>query len=107
MSELFDSLRRGRQSPSSRKFPRTAQGDAVLATLGYAPGPSPGRGRSTAMRVLLIVGALALCWMGWNIYAGRKAPSPPPGPAPSSHGAPTHGAGPAPRTAVLPLLPLP
>jgi hypothetical protein len=71
VSELFESLRRGRQSSSSAKPPGTAQGDAVLATLGCSPVRRPDRRRSARIRFLLIGGLVALCWAGWQIYAGR------------------------------------
>jgi tetratricopeptide (TPR) repeat protein len=72
VSQLFDSLRRGRHSSSPAKSPRTAQGDAVLATLGYAPVRRSDGRRSATIRLLLIGGVMALCWAGWRLYAGRQ-----------------------------------
>lgn len=67
MSQLFDALRRGRQI-AALKAPRTAQGDAVLATLGYAPTRRRRTPRSPVGPAMLLVGAAAAGWVGWNVY---------------------------------------
>jgi Tfp pilus assembly protein PilF len=77
LSQLFDSLRRGRPGPegaSSRR--RAAQGDAVLATLGYTA-----KRRSRVTTPLVIGGAVLLAlggWMAWDLIGGpRDAPAVP------------------------------
>jgi Tfp pilus assembly protein PilF len=67
VSELFDSLRRGRQPQARAKAARTAHGDAVLATLGYAPVPRSARSASLLRAVGVIV-AIAAIWTGWRLY---------------------------------------
>jgi Tfp pilus assembly protein PilF len=68
LSQLFDSLRRGRPTRSVLKPEHTAQGDAVLATLGYASA-RPAAGASARVGpVLLLAGAVAAGLAGWNIY---------------------------------------
>ena len=67
MSELFDSLRRGRQPQARAKAARTAHGDAVLATLGYAAVPRSARSASLLRTVGVIV-AIGAIWTGWRLY---------------------------------------
>jgi Tfp pilus assembly protein PilF len=69
VSQLFDSLRRARRSDAALKAPRNAQGDAVLATLGYAP-PRRRRTLWPALNVAVIVGLIALCWFTWRTFFG-------------------------------------
>ena len=85
MSQIFDSLRRDRSQPPRPSAPRTAHGDAVLATLGYAP-VSRRRGSPALVRIALVLGVLAVGgWAAWQFYVG-SAPgsSSPRNPAPSS-----------------------
>jgi hypothetical protein len=77
VSQLFDSLRRGRPSQTSSRTLRTAQGDAVLATLGYAPVPRHVRARSTIILILILAAVLALIWTGWQVYSRWPTPAPP------------------------------
>ena len=73
MSQIFDSLRRDRSPQPRPNAPRTAQGDAVLATLGYAPVSRRRRSSAALVRVALVLGVLAVSWAGWRIY-DRSAP---------------------------------
>jgi Tfp pilus assembly protein PilF len=67
LSQLFDSLRRGRQTRAGQSSARTAQGDAVLATLGYAPTRRRGRSVPRVAQILLLGGAIASSWIVWRI----------------------------------------
>lgn len=87
MSQLFDALRRGRSSPSLPKTPRTAHGDAVLATLGYSPVRRGGRSSALA-RAVVVIGVIAGAWAGWRFYLWPRAGTVQP-----------VGVSPAPRTA--------
>jgi len=55
---------------------RTAQGDAVLATFGYKPARARGRSRSRLALMLLLGGAIAAGWVGWNVVGRPEAPVP-------------------------------
>jgi len=46
---------------------RTAHGDAVLATLGYAP-VRRDRRYSAAVISAIVVGLVAIGWLGWRFY---------------------------------------
>lgn len=84
MSQIFDSLRRDRSQQPRPNAPRTAHGDAVLATLGYAP-ISRRRGSPALVRIALVLGVLAVCWAAWQLYVGSaRGGSSPRNPAPSS-----------------------
>ena len=84
MSQIFDSLRRDRSQPPRPKAPRTAHGDAVLATLGYAP-ITRRRGSPALVRIALVLGVLAVCWVAWRLYVGSgPGSSSPRNPSPSS-----------------------
>ena len=72
MSQLFDSLRRGRRSSDRASSTRSAQGDAVLTTLGYAPGRSRGR-VSLIVAAVLLLGLAGAGWIGWHNYLGDSA----------------------------------
>ena len=75
MSQLFDSLRRGR-APQVRVNPSHAtHGDAVLATLGYAP---VRRSRVSSPPLRIAVGALAIVaiWVAWRAYHPATVPAP-------------------------------
>ncbi len=67
MSQLFDSLRRGRHPQARPVPPRTSHGDAVLATLGYAP-VRRGARSSTLLRAVAVIVAIAAIWTGWRVY---------------------------------------
>jgi hypothetical protein len=69
VSQIFDSLRDARQRSSRGKPLRTAQGDAVLATLGYAP--SRRRGPRRIVRIGVLVVAVVGLWTGWRMYYSR------------------------------------
>ena len=73
MSQIFDSLRRDRSPQPRPNVPRTAHGDAVLATLGYAPVIRRRRSSAAIVRVALALGVLGVGWVGWQIYE-RSAP---------------------------------
>ena len=80
MSQIFDSLRRGRKPPARQTSPRTAQGDVVLATLGYTAA-RPSRSYGSALVIAAIATAIALMgWLGWRTYFGDVEPSTPPRP---------------------------
>jgi Tfp pilus assembly protein PilF len=75
VSQLFDSLRRGRAAHVRATPARTTQGDAVLATLGY----SPVRRSRSSVSVLGIAGAvlaIAAIWIGWQWYYPAPASAP-------------------------------
>lgn len=80
MSQIFDSLRRSRKSDVRSIPSRTAHGDAVLTTLGYAP---PARGTHYLPVVVitaLIFGTAAIAWLASRAYfdvADPAKPSPP------------------------------
>ena len=80
MSQLFDSLRRGRGSPDRSASTRTAQGDAVLATLGYSPGQRRTPRLAAVLAVVLLIGLAGATWLGWHNYMGDSA-----GPATALH----------------------
>lgn len=84
MSQLLDSLRRARVSQRSTA-PPTAHGDAVLATLGYAPRRRVGRSSRT-VRVAIVVLVSAAIWTGWRVYyhSGAEAKLRRPSPRPPS-----------------------
>ncbi len=48
---------------------RTAQGDAVLATLGYAPLSRAGRSSRAAGVLLVAAGVVLAFWLGWRLFA--------------------------------------
>ena len=80
MSQIFDSLRRGRETPPRPPSPQTAQGDAVLATLGYTP-PRPSRRYGTAAAIAAIAVAIGvLGWLAWRAYFDDRIGSAPPRP---------------------------
>ena len=72
MSQLFDSLRRARRSDAPFAPARNAHGDAVLATLGYAP-PRRRRHLWSLLNVAVIVGLVALSWFTWSMFFGAVA----------------------------------
>jgi Tfp pilus assembly protein PilF len=86
VSQLFDSLRRGRMASDRSSSTRTARGDAVLTTLGYTPSRNRGGRPSAVMAVLLLLGLAGAVWLGWYKYMGdvagpdtaRRAPAPSP-----------------------------
>jgi Tfp pilus assembly protein PilF len=67
VSQIFDSLRRSRQPPARATTARTAHGDAVLATLGYAPVRRDKR-YSAAVISAIVIGLVAIVWLGWRFY---------------------------------------
>ena len=78
MSQILDSLRRSRKSDNQSRPSRTARGDAVLATLGYAPPPRGRRHLHVILGILVIIALVAMGWFGWQAYFGADA-----GPTPS------------------------
>ena len=73
MSQIFDALRRSRKSDARSTPSRTAHGDAVLATLGYAP---PRRRRQYLPVVVCAVLGLAIAgigWITWRAYLDADA----------------------------------
>jgi hypothetical protein len=77
VSQLLDSLQRRRQpipAPGSRR--RTAQRDAVLATLGYAPLPSGTPLRSWLGRSALAAALGVAAFVGWTMHADAGAVRP-------------------------------
>jgi Tfp pilus assembly protein PilF len=70
VSQLFDSLRRGRKSSDRASATRSAQGDAVLATLGYAPGRRRNGRPSVIIAAVLVLGFAGAVWLGWRNYLG-------------------------------------
>jgi Flp pilus assembly protein TadD len=74
LSQLLDSLRPGRQVKPVQVARRTAQGDAVLATFGYGRAKAGGRTRSRLGLMLLLGGAIAAGWVGWNLIGRPEAP---------------------------------
>ena len=73
MSQIFDSLRRSRKSDARSTPSRTAHGDAVLATLGYAP---PRRRRQYLPVVVCAVLGFAIAaigWITWRAYLDADA----------------------------------
>jgi Tfp pilus assembly protein PilF len=70
VSQLFDSLRRGRKSSDRANATRSAQGDAVLATLGYAPGRRRNTRLSVVIAAVLLLGFAGAVWLGWRNYLG-------------------------------------
>jgi Tfp pilus assembly protein PilF len=74
VSQLFDSLRRGR-APQTRANPaRTSHGDAVLATLGYSP-VRRSRGSASLLRIAAVLLAIAAIWIGWRVYYPASPPA--------------------------------
>ena len=71
VSQLFEALRRGRQSPHSSpgSSRRTAHTDAVLATLGYASERRGAGPRRVLARVLAMIAITAGAWFGWQWYS--------------------------------------
>lgn len=73
MSQLFDSLSRKRRAARREGSARpTAQGDAVLATLGYSPART-----GPARRVLTfaaVVGGLLVAWIGLGALFPDRSP---------------------------------
>jgi hypothetical protein len=67
VSELFDSLRRGRQTRFPQKTQHTARGDAVLAALGCAPPRRLSRPRSLTGAALVLAGILVTAALGWTL----------------------------------------
>jgi Tfp pilus assembly protein PilF len=53
---------------------RTVQGDAVLATFGYRPARARRRSMSRLALMLLLGGAIAAGWVGWNVVGRPEAP---------------------------------
>jgi Tfp pilus assembly protein PilF len=77
LSQLLDSLRPGRQPKPAQMARRTAQGDAVLATFGYKPvRAQQARSRSRLALMLVLGGAIAAGWVGWNVVGRPEAPIP-------------------------------
>jgi Tfp pilus assembly protein PilF len=79
VSQIFDSLRRSRKSDARSTPSRTAHGDAVLTTLGYAPPPRRRRYRPVVVIVVLILVIAAAGWIAWRFYLDLDAD-----PAPSA-----------------------
>lgn len=73
MSQIFDSLRRSRKSDTRSTPSRTARGDAVLTTLGYAPPVPRRRYRPVVVGVALILVTAATAWMAWRAYLDLDA----------------------------------
>jgi len=74
VSQLFDSLRRGR-APQTRTNPaQTSHGDAVLATLGYSP-VRRSRGSASLLRIVAVLLAIAAIWIGWRVYYPAAPPA--------------------------------
>jgi Tfp pilus assembly protein PilF len=72
VSQLFDSLRRGRGEYDRSNATRTAQGDAVLATLGYSSQRRNARS-AVVLAVVLVLGLVGAVWVGWHNYMGDSA----------------------------------
>ena len=72
MSQLFDSLRRSRGPAAQPRATRAAHGDAVLATLGYAP-VRPRHHRSRIVVSVLGIALLAASWIAWQKYTAAPA----------------------------------
>jgi Tfp pilus assembly protein PilF len=72
VSQLFDSLRRARRSDTPFAPARNAHGDAVLATLGYAP-TRRRRHLWSLLNVAVIVALVALSWFTWSTFFGAVA----------------------------------
>lgn len=102
MSQIFDSLRRGREPSPRQPSRRTAQADAVLATLGYTP-PRYSRTYRFAVAISVVAAFAVVGWLAWRTYvvdadrtapprpmsplsAVNRAPVPTPSPAPSNTG---------------------
>lgn len=96
MSQIIDALRRGRAARSALHVPRTAHGDAVLATLGYAPSGRDPEPRSLWGPALLAAGVMMAIWVGWTLHA-RGAGRPAAMPASASSSRPAASAPPARR----------
>jgi type IV pilus assembly protein PilF len=79
VSQIFDSLRRTRKSDGRSTPSRTAHGDAVLTTLGYAPAVPRPRYRPVLVITGLILGIAAIAWIAWRAYLDLDAD-----PAPSA-----------------------
>jgi Tfp pilus assembly protein PilF len=72
VSQIFDSLRRARRSDAPFAPARNSHGDAVLATLGYAP-TRRRRQLWSLLNVAVIVGLVALSWFTWSTFFGAVA----------------------------------
>jgi Tfp pilus assembly protein PilF len=91
LSQILDSLTRRRRAEGREASRRpTAQGDAVLATLGYAPPPRT-RGRNAGLLIGAVVVAI-VAWIGWGALHDPDAPSHVP---PASAGRPVQASSPA------------
>ena len=73
MSQLFDSLRRGRGSSDRSSSTRAAQRDTVLATLGYAPEKRRSLRSSGLVALVLLIALAGAAWLGWHNYMGDSA----------------------------------
>jgi len=73
VSQLFDSLRRSRGSSERSTSTRTAQGDAVLATLGYSPGQRQTTHSPSLVLLVLVIALAGAAWLGWHNYMGDPA----------------------------------
>jgi Tfp pilus assembly protein PilF len=74
VSQIFDALRDARHRAPRAKPPRTAQGDAVLTTLGY-PGAFRESGRARGVSIVAVIVAAAVIWAGWRLLYQPAAPS--------------------------------
>jgi Flp pilus assembly protein TadD len=73
LSQIFDSLSRRRRAQGREAGAGpTAQGDAVLATLGYAPRPRGGA-RLAGLLIAVVTGAIVI-WIGWRALHDPDAP---------------------------------
>jgi Flp pilus assembly protein TadD len=91
LSQILDSLTRRRRAEGREAGRRpTAQGDAVLATLGYAPPPRT-RGRNAGLLIGAVIVAI-VAWIGWGALHDLDGPSSVP---PASAGRPVAASSPA------------
>lgn len=71
VSQIFEALKRSReQHRGDREARRTAQADAVLATMGFASERKP-KPRERLAPFLLIVLILLIAWFGWRTYTSE------------------------------------
>jgi Tfp pilus assembly protein PilF len=87
LSQIFDSLTGRRRAPGRHASGHpTAQGDAVLATLGYTR-PSRGGGRRAGF-VIGVVVAVVVGWIAWGAFHDRAPASDTSSAAPSPQAPP-------------------
>jgi Tfp pilus assembly protein PilF len=78
VSQILDSLRRSRKTDARSAPSRSAHGDAVLSTLGYAPPAWRKRYRPAVVIIVLILGLAAAAWLALRSYLESDADPVPP-----------------------------